>query len=185
MPSARRWAARKGGMFRSVRAENLSAEVINALLAPEPRGEPRRGGRRDLGLRPADAGAGLQRRPLRPADDADSQGGQRADHQPALRLLHDGPPQRGDGDHVGLRRPLRRRRRGAHGPRPDDPRGRLQPGELEAQREGRRGHGADRRVPRAAPQDPARGAGPVRLPLADAGEGGDATPGRSRGRSSR
>ena len=66
----------------------------------------------------------------------DPQAGQRPDGQPPLRLVDDRAPPRRHGDHGRLRRRVRGGRRRAHGPRADDARHRLQPRQLEAQRQG-------------------------------------------------
>ena len=172
----------KGGMFRNVRAENLSAEVINALLRRNPEVDPRRDRGHHLGLRAADARAGLQRGPLRPAPDPDPQGGERADGEPPLRLVDDRAAHRGHVDHGRLRRRVPRGRRRAHGPRADDARHRLQPRQLEAQRQGRRGRWAS--PPSTSPgctRSAARAAGRVRPALAPARPRGDDV-GRVQGR---
>ncbi len=53
----------KGGAFRNVRAEDLSAHLMRSLLARTRRWNPAAAGRYLLGLRAADPGARFQHRP--------------------------------------------------------------------------------------------------------------------------
>ena len=128
----------KGGMFRNVRAENLSAEVMNALLRRNPEVDP---------AEVEDVIWGCVQQTLEQAYNVARfaqlmtpipKEVERADGEPPVRLVDDGAAHGGDGDHGGLRRRLHRRRRRAHGPRADDPRSRPEPGAHEDDRQGRR-----------------------------------------------
>ncbi len=61
----------KGGAFRNVRAEDLSAHLMRDLLARNPALDAAALDDILLGLRAADAGAGLQHRPQRRAAGGD------------------------------------------------------------------------------------------------------------------
>ncbi len=171
----------KGGMFRNVRAETLSAEVMNALLRRNPELDP---------AEIEDVVWGCVQQTLEQAFnvarfaqllDADPEAGRRADREPAVRLVDDGASRRRRVDPGRLRRRVPGGRRRAHGPPADDPRPRLQPDQHEAQRQGRGRHGPHRRVPGADPRHLAAAAGRVRAALAPARAPGDRV-GRLQGR---
>ena len=112
----------KGGMFRNVRAENLSAEVINALLKRNPKVNPEEIEDVIWGCVQQTLEQGLQYRALCAAHDADPAQRERTDGQPPLRLIDDGASYGGDVDPDRQRRCVYRGRSRAHGACADDSR---------------------------------------------------------------
>ena len=127
----------KGGMFRNVRAEKLSAEVMNALLRRNPELDPKE---------IEDVIWGCVQQTLEQAFNVARfaqlmtpipQGGRRPDREPALRLVDDGAPRRRHVDPRRLRRRVPGGRRRAHGPPADDARARHRSAGRQAHRQGR------------------------------------------------
>ena len=107
------------GYFRDVRSEDLSAHVIQAIVAADGhRSETDRG--RALGLRAAAGRAGVRRRPDRRARRRAARADRWRDDQPQLRLEPAGDQRRGDEHRRRLRGRADRRRGRAHGPRADE-----------------------------------------------------------------
>ena len=84
----------KGGAFRNVRAEDLSAHLMKSILLRNPNLDPKRDRGYLLGLRAADPGAGLQHRPQRRAAGRYSEAGGGGHRQPPVRLQYAGAARR-------------------------------------------------------------------------------------------
>ena len=163
----------KGGMFRNVRSEVLSAEVMNALLRRNPELDPKQ---------IEDIIWGCVQQTLEQAFNVARFAQlltpipKEVGAQTVNRLCGSSMTALHGGRHVDPGR-LRRRvpggRRRAHGPPADDLRPRFQPAEHEAERQSRRRHGPHRRVPGADPRHLAAAAGRVRAALAEARAPGD------------
>ena len=163
----------KGGAFANVRAENLSAALVEALFERNP--AVPKGDVEDIvwGCVNQTLEQGFNVAPRDRADGRTPQAGRGADGQPAVRVVDERAAHRRAGDHDRLRRRLRRRWRRAHAARADDARCRHQPGDVEAHGQGLDDDGRHRRDARPAPPGAARGHGPLRVALAPAGAGGD------------
>ncbi len=160
------------GYYRDVRADDLSAHVIQALVQRTGI-DPASIEDVPLGLRPAAGRAGLRRRADRRAGRRPAQGDGGRDDQPQLRLEPPGDQRRRHEHRRRLRGRADRRRRRAHGPRADVEGLQPQPAAVPPAQRGGHEHGADRRVPGDEVPNPSRQAGRVRPPQPPARRRGD------------